>query len=219
MLQPATLTFLKTLKKNNNKEWFDKNRKTYESAKADFAGLLQEVIHQFAKKEPSVSSLLAKNCMFRINRDVRFSKDKSPYKTNFGALVGPGGWAGKAYGYFISLEPHGQTMVAGGLYSPTPEQLERFRQVIAGDATEFKQVTQARDFVEVFGEIEGERLKTAPKGYEKTHPEIELLQLKQITVIHRFSDQAVTAAEFPSQVLAACGAMKPFIGWLERAIG
>ncbi|MBK8046793.1 MAG: DUF2461 domain-containing protein [Anaerolineales bacterium] len=117
-----------------------------------------------------LEGLTAKACMARINRDVRFSKDKSPYKTNFGALVAPGGWAGKAYGYYIGLEPHGNTMVAGGLYSPTPEQLERFRQAIDADATEFKTLTQASDFVTAFGAIEGERLKTAPKGYAKTHP-------------------------------------------------
>ncbi|MBK8049819.1 MAG: DUF2461 domain-containing protein [Anaerolineales bacterium] len=138
------------LSQNNNKAWFDQNRSAYETARGNFLQFIEGIILALSVTE-ELEGLTAKACMARINRDVRFSKDKSPYKTNFGALVAPGGWAGKAYGYYIGLEPHGNTMVAGGLYSPTPEQLERFRQVIDEDATEFKELTQAGEFVEVFG--------------------------------------------------------------------
>lgn len=91
MLQPATIKFLKDLKRNNNKPWFDKNRKIYEAAKADFASFIQQVIDLHSKKDPTIKNLLAKDCMFRINRDIRFSKDKSPYKTNFGASINKAG--------------------------------------------------------------------------------------------------------------------------------
>ena len=105
MLQPSTLNFLKALKKNNNKAWFDKNRKTYEAAKADFAAFVQAVINEFGKKNPAYSSLLAKNCMFRINRDVRFSKDKSPYKSNMGAYFNPGGKKSILAGFYFHTNP------------------------------------------------------------------------------------------------------------------
>lgn len=137
MLQPATLNFLKSLKKNNSKEWFDKNRKAYETAKGDFAGFVQEVINQFSKKEPAVSGMLAKNCMFRINRDVRFSKDKSPYKTNMGAYINPGGKKSILGGYYFHCEP-GQAFMGGGLWMPMPPELSKIRQEIDYNFADFK---------------------------------------------------------------------------------
>ncbi len=154
----------------------------------------------------------------RINRDVRFSRDKSPYKTNLGALVAPGGWRATAQGYYISLQPHGQSMAAGGLYDPTPQQLDRFRQAIDRDAAGFRQITQTPDFVDVFAAVEGVRLKTAPKGYDRDHPAIDLLQLKQILVMRRFADQEVLAPDFAGRVVAACWAMRPFLKYLDGAL-
>ncbi len=102
-------------------------------------------------------------------------------------------------------------MVAGGLHQPAPEQLNRFRQAIDQKADAFKKLSRAKAFVETFGAVEGERLKTAPQGYDRTHPEIALLQLKQVTVVHHFSDQDVLARDFSERVAAACRAMRPFL--------
>jgi uncharacterized protein (TIGR02453 family) len=113
MLQPSTLKFLKDLKKNNTKEWFDANRKVYEAAKQDFEMLVQEVISQHGKKDEEIASLKPKDCMFRINRDIRFSKDKSPYKTNFGAFINRGGKKSIYAGYYFHCEP-GRHFVGGG---------------------------------------------------------------------------------------------------------
>ena len=106
-------------------------------------------------------------------------------------------------------------MIAGGLYMPSPEQLDRLRQAIDQHAGEFKDIISNPAFVEQFGKIEGERLKTAPKGYDRAHPEIELLQLKQVTALHHFSDQEALAGDFPEKALAVCRVLKPFLNYLD----
>lgn len=211
------LTFLDDLSQNNNKPWFDQNRPAYEAARGAFEQFVDGIIDAFREVD-NLQGLTARECFPRINRDVRFSKDKSPYKTNLGALVAPGGWRATAQGYYISLQPHGQSMVAGGLYNPTPQQLDRFRQAVDRDAAAFRQITQAPAFVEVFGAVEGERLKTAPKGYDRDHPAIDLLQLKQILAMRRFSDEEVLAPAFAGRVVGACWAMRPFLKHLDTLL-
>ena len=129
MLQISTLKFLKDLKKNNTKEWFDANRKIYESAKQNFEALVQTVITQHGEKDEEIIALKPKDCMFRINRDVRFSKDKSPYKTNFGAFINRGGKKSIYAGYYFHCEP-GENFVGGGLWMPMPDALKKVRQEI-----------------------------------------------------------------------------------------
>lgn len=212
-LEPI-LTFLNDLSQHNDRAWFAENRPAYETARSIFENFIDEVLVEFRDSD-GLQGLTAKDCIARIYRDIRFSKDKSPYKTNLGAMIAPGGWKTTRHGYYIHLEPQGRSMVAGGMYNPTSEQLHRFRQAISEDASGFKKILQTRDFIETFGGISGERLKTAPKGYDPSHPEIALLQLKQITVIHPFSDQEVLAPGFMGQVVAACRVMKPFLTYLD----
>src|SRR5689334_13212529 len=130
MLQSTTIKFLKDLKKNNTKEWFDKNRKVYEAAKKDFTDFVQTMIDKFGKKDESIAAIVAKDCLFRINRDIRFSKDKSPYKTNMGASINKGGrMTMNTAGYYFHLEP-GNCFVGGGLWQPEPDALKKIRQEI-----------------------------------------------------------------------------------------
>lgn len=215
-LQPI-LTFLTELSQNNNKAWFDQNRPAYTAARNAFEQFIDGIVDAFREAD-NLQGLTARECMPRINRDVRFSKDKSPYKTNLGALVAPGGWRATAPGYYISLQPRGQSMVGGGLYDPTPEQLDRFRRAIDRDAAGFRQIVQAPDFVAVFGAVEGARLKTAPKGYDRDHPAIDLLQLKQILATRQFTDEEVLAPDFAGRVVAACRAMRPFVKYLDGVL-
>lgn len=215
-LQPI-LDFLAELSAHNTKPWFDAHRPAYEAARGTFEQFIDGLIDEFRVAD-HLHGLTARECIARIYRDVRFAKDKSPYKTNFGALIAPGGWKTMGNGYYVSLQPHGQSMVAGGLYNPTPAQLDRFRRAIAADAAPLKKIRRAAAFVAAFGDIEGERLKTAPKGYDKAHPDIALLQLKQITVIHRFTDQAVLARDFARQVVGVCQAMRPFLNYLDEIL-
>ncbi len=211
------LNFLDNLAQNNDKAWFDTNRAEYEAAREIFNQFVDYLIDELRSSD-NLQGLSAKECVTRIYRDIRFSRDKSPYHTNFSAIIGPGGKKSVTQGYYVHLQPHGESMVAGGLHTPTPEQLERFRQVIDQHAGEFKAITSAQTFVEQFGKIEGERLKTAPKGYDRAHPEIGLLQLKDVTAIHHVTDQEILTGDFPEKVLVACRAMKPFVDYLNEVI-
>ncbi len=210
----VALNFLSKLSSNNNKLWFEAHRAEYEAARAAFEAVLTDLIAELSATD-DLHGLKAKDCIARIYRDVRFSKDKTPYKTNFGALVAVGGWRSKAHGYYVGLEPNGRSIVAGGLYSPMPDQLEKFRRAIDSDAAPFKKIIRTKSFVQHFGAIEGERLKTAPKGYERDHTEIELLQHKQITAVHHYTDAEVCAPDFLARVVSDCRAIKPFVNYLD----
>ena len=210
----TALRFLEELSQNNNKAWFEAHRPDYQAARSTFEQFVNDLIDEFRVSD-HLQDLTAKDCVARIYRDIRFSKDKSPYKTNLAAMIAPGGWRSTALGYYVSIGPLGQSMVAGGLYSPTTEQLSRFREAIVDDASGFKEIIQAKEFIEAFGEIEGERLKTAPRGYDRDHPEIDLLRLKQITAVHRFTEREVREDDFKRQVVSLCRAMKPFLSYLN----
>ena len=209
------LNFLDNLDQNNAKAWFDANRTEYENAREIFNKFVDYLIDELRTSD-NLQGLSAKECVTRIYRDIRFSRDKSPYHVNFSAIIGPGGKKSPDHSYYVSIQPHDQTLIAGGLYMPTTQQLERFRQAVDRHAAALKRITGEPAFVEQFGKIEGERLKTAPKGYDRAHPEIELLQLKQVTVLHHVSDQAVLAGDFPEKVVVACRAMKPFLNYLDE---
>jgi uncharacterized protein (TIGR02453 family) len=216
-LKPS-LDFLNDLSSHNDRPWFNAHRAAYDSARQAFEAFIDDLIDRLRFSD-DLQDLAAKDCIARIYRDVRFSKDKSPYKTNFSALIGRGGWkTPNLLGYFISLEPGGKSVAAGGLHDPTPDQLNNFRQSIDQDARAFQQVTQAKDFVKEFGAVAGERLKTAPKGYERDHPHIDLLQLKQVYVMHTYSDGEVVALDFADRVVDSCRAMKPFLTFLGGVI-
>lgn len=211
------LNYLDNLSQNNFKTWFDAHRADYETARKIFNDFIDYLIDELRMSD-NLQALSAKDCVTRIYRDIRFTRDKSPYHTNFSAIIAPGGKKSPEQGYYVSIQPHDQSLIAGGLYMPDPQQLERFRQAIDQDAAEFKDITVDPAFVEQFGKIEGERLKTAPKGYDRAHPEIELLQLKQVTAMHHTSDQQVLAVDFPEMALAVCRVMKPFVDYLNGVI-
>ena len=211
------LNFLDNLSQNNYKAWFDSHHANYETARKVFNDFVDYLIDEFRLSD-NLQALSSKDCVTRIYRDIRFTRDKSPYHTNFSAIIAPGGKKSPEQGYYVSIQPHGQSMIAGGLYMPTPQQLDRFRQAVDRHAATLKRITSAKVFVEQFGKIEGERLKTAPKGYDRAHPEIELLQLKQVTVLHHFSDQEVLAGDFPDKAITACRAMKPFLNYLDDVL-
>lgn len=215
-LEPV-LTFLEEIGKNNNKPWFEANKPLYQAAMTEFEHFTDALIDEFRLAD-NLQDLRAKDCISRIYRDVRFSKDKSPYKTNLWASIAPGGKKNMHMGYHVSIQPQGRTMLAGGMYEPSPENLYRFRQSIAEDAREFKQIIAEKAFQDYFGGIEGEKLKTAPQGFDKDHPEIDLLKYKQVVVVRYFSDQQVLANDFLSLVITGCRAMRPFLDYFTRAM-
>lgn len=220
MLQPATIKFLKDLKRNNNKPWFDKNRKIYEAAKADFASFIQQVIDLHSKKDPTIKNLLAKDCMFRINRDIRFSKDKSPYKTNFGASINKAGKkAMNAAGYYFHLEPGGCFM-GGGLYMPMPEELKKVRQEIDYNFATFKKIVGAKKFKSIYGDLDKSKeflLSRLPKGYESGNPAEEYLRLKSYIAMVAISDKELSSRDLIKKTVTAFEALQPLVDFINKS--
>jgi uncharacterized protein (TIGR02453 family) len=219
MLQQSTVLFLKNLKKNNSKEWFDKNRKLYEAAKEDFTALVGNVITQFGKKDESIAVLQAKNCIFRINRDIRFSKDKSPYKTNMGASFCKGGKKAMLAGYYFHLEP-GNSFVGGGIYMPEADTVKKIRQEIDYCFDEFKSIIKHKKFVAQYGDLDKNAeisLAREPKGYEKNNPAIDYLKLKSWIAMTPLSDTDITDKNLIKKVITAFEALQPMVEFLNKA--
>ena len=220
MLQPTTIKFLKDLKKNNTKEWFDKNRKVYEAAKEDFAALVNKVIEQFGKKDETVSTLTAKDCMFRINRDVRFSKDKSPYKTNLGAAFTKGGKKAIVAGYYFHCEP-GQAFVGGGLWMPDADVVKKVRQEIDYCFDDFSKIIKNKKFKAQYKGLEitdETSLSREPKGYEKDNPAIQYIKLKSWLAMTALTDADLTDKNLTKKIVAAFEALQPLIEFLNKGI-
>jgi len=215
-LRPV-LDFLSDLKRHNNKAWFEEHRAAYEIAKTSFESLVDQLIGEYGKTE-DLGGITAKDCVMRIYRDTRFSKDKTPYKTSMGATIAPGGKKSTRLGYHLHLQPQDETLIAGGLYMPTPEQLARFRMAIDQDAASFKVIVEDKEFKKYFGMLGGEKVKTVPQGYTRDHPEIELLRFKQVVVVHRLSDEIVLSPGFSTQVIKTFTAMKPFLDYLNAIL-
>ncbi|MFN0274810.1 MAG: DUF2461 domain-containing protein [Chitinophagales bacterium] len=207
------------MKNNNNKEWFEKNRKTYENAKANFLDFITEFIHQLEKIDPSVKGIDPKKAIFRINRDIRFSKDKSPYKSNMGASVSKGGKLASSAGYYFHIEP-GKSFSGGGSYQPMPPQLQAIRQEIDYNFKTFKKIISDKNFKKYFGDIEEiEKLKTLPKGYTADNPAIEYLKHKSFIVSKNYTDKEITSPSFIKELLQSCKTMYPLLSFLNKAMG
>jgi uncharacterized protein (TIGR02453 family) len=218
MIQSSTLKFLKDIKKNNNRDWFAENKPKYEEAKKDVTQFMQKVIDEVAKFEPSVKGMDASKLVMRIYRDVRFSKDKSPYKINFGIPFSAKGGNVDYPGYYMHIQP-GESFVGGGSWMPNADNLKMIRQEIDYSSKEFKKIVESASFKKTFGKLsEEDKLKTAPKDYPKDHPEIEYLKLKSFTAFAHFSDEDLTDKNAAKKVVEACKTLQPFIKFLQTAI-
>lgn len=220
MISAATIKFLKDLKKNNNKPWFDAHRKDYENAKTNFAAFIQSVIDKHGKKDNTINHLKAKDCMFRINRDVRFSKDKSPYKTNMGAYINRGGKKSLFGGYYFHCEP-GQSFVGGGLWMPMPPELSKVRQEIDYNFAEFKKIVSSKKFKSVYNDVSRDAeyvLTRVPKGYEADNPAAEYLKLKSVVAMTPVSDKDLTSSQLEKKVLQAFETLQPLLYFLNNSI-
>jgi uncharacterized protein (TIGR02453 family) len=213
-----TLAFLKDLKSNNNKEWFDKHKNLYLEAKEEFETDVDELIKEIRRFDKKISpDLKGKDCAFRIYKDVRFSKDKTPYKTNFGASISPGGKKSVEAGYYIHLEPGG-SFLAGGVWMPEPPMLNAIRQEIDYNPQAFLKILKSASFKKYFkGLDEEDKLKTAPKGFEKDHPQIELLKNKHFIVSSQIAEKSLSDKNFVTAVASGFKAMYPLIQYLREA--
>ena len=221
MLQASTLKFLKDLKKNNNKPWFDAHRKEYESAKSDFMTFVQTVIDKHSKSDPTIKSISAKDCMFRINRDVRFSKDKSPYKTNMGAYINRGGKKSLFGGYYFHCEP-GQAFVGGGLWMPMPPELNKVRQEVDYNFDAFKKIITSKKFKSVYKDLSRDPeyvLTRVPKGYDADNPAAEYLKMKSFVALNSLNDADLTSKDLLKKTTVAFEALQPLIEFINESIG
>ena len=216
-MELKTLEFLRQLVENNNREWFLENRKKYDDAKADLENLVSYIIKEVGKFQ-DLGNLHVKDCIFRINRDIRFSKNKTPYKSNLSVGIGPGGRSSGKIDYYLHIQPGNQSFLGGGMWETTSEQIARFRQEIDYNADELKKLIEDKTFREFYPSISGETLKTMPKGYPKDHPEIELLKRKQLFFDHRFTDKEVTSSDFGEKVVKGIALLKPFTDYMNYVL-
>jgi uncharacterized protein (TIGR02453 family) len=220
MLQPSTLKFLKDLSKNNNKPWFDANRKKYEEAKKDFESFIQIVIDKHGLKDETIREQEAKKCLFRINRDIRFSKDKTPYKTNMGASINRGGRKSIFAGYYFHMEP-GQSFVGGGIWMPMPPETKKVRQEIDYCFDEFKKIVKAKKFTNIYGDLYREEdmsLSRVPQGFDKDNPAGEYLKLKSWIAMQSLKDVDLTSKDLLKKTLMAFEALQPMVAFVNRAL-
>jgi uncharacterized protein (TIGR02453 family) len=215
-ISKSTLSFLSELKKNNNREWFQKNQALYKDAKNNFESFVQEIIKGITVFEPIIKGLEAKSCIFRINRDIRFTNDKSPYKPNFGAFIVRGGKKNgdKFAGYYLHVEP-GESFIAGGAYMPPSPWLSAIREKIDQEPVKFRKIIDHKDFIKYFHQLDGEKLKTPPRGYTSDNPNIELLKFKSYLAMNSVPDKKLLSQDYYNYVLDVLKAMKPLNDFLN----
>jgi len=212
MISKAELDFLSELEKNNNRDWFTNNKKRFENHQKVIKTFFQEINEEFGKQDS-----IEKMQIHRIYRDIRFSKDKTPYKINFSVSFD----RTKPHlrgGYYLHIQPGG-SFVGGGFWEPNAEDLNRIRKEFEMDDEEIRAIIADENFKKYFGELKGEELKTAPKGFDKTHPAIDLIRKKQYLISRSFTDKEVTSENFKTEVLATFKAMRPFFDYMSDVLG
>jgi uncharacterized protein (TIGR02453 family) len=220
MLTKESLQFLDDLKANNNRDWFQDNKKRYEIFKKDYHQLVSDFLDTMKPLDPSLELLQVKDCTFRINRDIRFSKDKSPYKAHLGVWLSSGAKGANRSGYYVHIEK-GASFIAGGFYSPDSEELKKVRKEIAFFYDDLEEILKEKNFKKEFGSLdinENNSLKSMPRGYEKDHPAIEFLKLKSFTVSQKYDISEVTKKDFVAKMSQKLITLKPFNEFINRAL-
>ncbi len=220
MLSKNTIQFLDDLKANNNRDWFLENKKRYEAVKKEYQQLVGDFLDAMKPLDPSLEMLEVKNCTFRINRDIRFSKDKTPYKSHLGVWLSSGAKGMNRSGYYIHLEK-GASFIAGGLYCPEAVDLKKMRKEIAYFYDDLEAILNEKDFKREFKDFdrnEKDTLKNPPRGYEKEHPAIEFLKLKSFECSQRIDFSEVTKKDFVATMSKKLIALKPLNDFINRAL-
>jgi|TARA_R110000868_G_scaffold32185_3_gene117382 uncharacterized protein (TIGR02453 family) len=203
ILTQEVFNFLKDLEKNNNRDWFEKNKVAFKKQEKAVKGFLNTVLDKL-KAHDEIEKLK----MFRIYRDVRFSKDKTPYKSHLAGSFTRAG-AKLRGGYYVHIKS-GDSFIATGFWEPNKEDLFRIRKELELDAEEFRSVINAPKFKKIWGEIQGDELKTAPKGFDKEHQDIDLIKMKQFIFIRKFTDKEVLSADFADKIDESFKAIRPY---------
>ncbi len=214
-IQKSIFTFINDLAKNNNRDWFAANKPTYEIEKNKFVDFADELLNE-VKKHDNIETVNGKKSVFRIYRDVRFSKNKAPYKTHFSGSFKRATKLLRG-GYYFHIEPN-NSFIGGGFWGPEPKDLKKMRYNIAEFEDEFRAILNDKNFKKHFGLLQGDQLKTAPKGIDKAHPAIDLLRYKQYLLARSFTDEEVLSPQFLNEVNAAFKAMRPFFDFMSEAL-
>jgi len=214
-ISKSNFDFLNKLAKNNNREWFTENKALYESNREDVISFVDEVL-ELLNTHDNIETVSGKKALFRIYRDVRFSKDKTPYKINYSASFSRATKLLRG-GYYLHIQP-GNSFLGGGFWSPSSPDMKLIRNNFLEFGDEFKNIINAKEFVDNFGSIEGEQLKTGPKGFDKNHKQIELLKYKQFLAVKRFTDKEVLSEDFAKIVNEGFQAMRPFFDYMSEAL-
>ena len=219
MLHPETIQFLQGIQQHNNRDWFLEHKPEFEKAKADVLAFAGELINGLSAIDPTIpSDLDPKLCVMRIYRDVRFSKDKTPYKTNFAIAISAKGKNFDGPGYYLHIHPE-ESFVAGGCWMPQSEDLKAIRQEIDYNSSDFHQIIENASFKKYFASLDNsEKLKTVPKGYPADHPDLEYLKLKSFIGRHNLSANDLCKPEAAKSVSAAFESLYPLMVFLRNAL-
>ena len=222
MLQ-TSISFLRELIVNNHKEWFDANRNYFQEAKKEFDSFVDRLISEIRLFDPTIGTITAKDCVYRIYRDVRFSNDKTPYKNHFGAYIAQGGRKSQLGGYYLHIEPANagyldHSMWAGGIYCPDAAMLKAIRTDIFEHPEEYKTIIQNREFAHAFKWFEGNMLTTAPKGFPKDFPDVDLIKRKDYTYYRNIDEQMLCSEHLFEESIRIFKLMLPFNEFVNRAI-
>jgi len=207
--------FLNKLSENNNREWFAENKEEYQSTFDDLAGFSDKVLAQLQQCD-QIETASGRKSLYRIYRDIRFSKDKTPFKNYYGGSFRRA-TASLRGGYYYHIE-QGSTFVAGGFWGPNKEDLLHIRRHLSADAQPLREVIESQEFKNFFGSLHGEQLKTAPKGFDKEHADIDLLRYKQFIIRHDFSDEEVLSKDFHTSLANSFIKMRPFFDCMSEML-
>lgn len=217
MIDKALFDYLEDLKKNNHRDWFHANKPRYEAVKKNVISLLEEVVPELEKLDSDIKNLEPRKCLFRINRDIRFSKDKSPYKTNFGGFMVKDGKSSGNAGYYIHFEP-GNSLIAGGIHMPQAPNLKKVRQEIYYNVDEFKSILETALSSGKFREFLGDKLKRPPKGFPADFPDIDLLKYKSYGLVHMISDEVCYSEGFETYLMQIFAQINPMVRFINRGL-
>ncbi|MGG7036696.1 MAG: DUF2461 domain-containing protein [Flavobacterium sp.] len=220
MITKEALAFIDDLSVNNNTEWMRANKKRYDNYKKDYHNLITSLLSAMKPLDSSLELLEVKNCTFRINRDIRFSKDKSPYKTNIGIWLSQNKFQKNSPGYYIHYEK-GKSFIAGGVWCPEPGELKKIRKEIAFFYDDLESILKDTGFKKEFGQLDRDEnylLKKAPKDFDPNHPAIEFLKLKSFTASEKIEDALFSDKNFSKIIAQKLIVLKPLNDFLSRAL-
>lgn len=211
------LDFLKELEANNSREWFDRNKDRYDVTRKKFLAVTETLIHEIRQFDEEIPALNPKDCVFRIFRDVRFSKDKLPFKSNYGCFMARGGKKSGFAGYYLHVQP-GECFLSGGIYMPLPEHLQAIRQEIYYHPLKYIELIENKEFKAIYTLDYFDKLKTAPKGYPKDWEHIELIKNRSYAVGHRLEEEELFSSDFLEKAIELFKIIQPFNTYLNKAV-